>query len=263
MEIIIEYVLIQNILIDMMIFKTTAAILKIKGRFFFLISVFASVFALILPLFHINGAPAFLIKICFGVLLVNLAFKFSSFKSLIKIFLVFLLTTFLYGGVASFITQTFGEVTTLIILAVVTISYFVVRYLIKFLSKRKAVQNLCYDVELEVEGKRVRCRGFLDTGNFLVDPLTNRPVSIIDLSLFSKIFGQEKTIELLTKKVDVSKFASGHFIKIGTVGKGDKVLAFEIDRMLLSGKEIVDKPMLALSYKNFSSYEMILNSSFV
>ena len=47
MEIVIEYVLIQNLFIDLMIFKTTALVLKIKGRYLFLVSLFASVFALI------------------------------------------------------------------------------------------------------------------------------------------------------------------------------------------------------------------------
>ncbi len=263
MEIVVEYVLLENVLIDLMIFKTTSMVLKIKGRFLFLISLFASVVALILPIFHLGKLPLFFIKILLGILLANMAFKFSSFRSFIKVFLVFLFSTFLYGGVVAFIQQSFGEIATLIILGVVILTYFILKYLIKFLNKRKAVQNLCYDVELEVEGKRVRCKGFLDTGNLLIDPLTNRPVSIIDLNLFSKIFGQEKTIELLTKKVDVSKFTFGHFIHLDTVGKGDKVLTFEIDRMSVSGKEVVDKPMLALTYKNFSSYEMILNSSFV
>ena len=35
MEIVIEYVLIENLFIDLMIFKTTALVLKIKGRYFF------------------------------------------------------------------------------------------------------------------------------------------------------------------------------------------------------------------------------------
>ena len=69
-------------------------------------------------------------------------------------------------------------------------------------------------------------------------------------------------LDLLTKKVDVSKFKLGHYIQLDTVGKGGKVLAFEIDKMFVQGKEVVDCPILALSLKNFSSYEMILNSSF-
>ncbi len=262
MEIVIEYVLIENLFIDLMIFKTTALVLKIKGRFYFLVSLFASVFALLLPIFHLGSIPSFFVKILFGILLTNLCFKFSTFRSFIKVFLVFIFSTFLYGGVASFITQTFGEVAVLVLLGGVTISYFVTKYIIKFLSKRKLVQNFCYDVELEVGGKRLGCKGFLDTGNLLVDPLTSRPVSIIGLKLFGKIFGEDDMLDLLTKKVDVSKFKLGHYIQLDTVGKGGKVLAFEIDKMLVQGKEVVDCPILALSLKNFSSYEMILNSSF-
>ena len=263
MEIVIEYVFLQNLFIDLMIFKTTELVLKIKGRHFFLVSIMASLFALILPIFNLAGYASFFIKILFGILLTNLCFKFSSFLSFIKIYLVFLFSTFIYGGVASFITQTFGEVTMFILLAGVAMAYFIVRYIIKFLSRRKVVQNFCYDVELEIDGKSLSCKGFLDTGNFLIDPLTSRPVSIIGLKLFSKLFGESGALELLTKKVDVKKFKLGHYIHLDTVGKGDKVLAFEIDKMVVMGKEIIDRPMLALAYKNFQSYEMILNSSFV
>lgn len=263
MEIVIEYVLIENLFIDLMIFKTTALVLKIKGRYFFLVSLFASVFALILPIFHLGSVSSFFVKILFGVLLVNLSFKFSTFRSFLKVFLVFIFSTFLYGGVASFITQTFGEVAVLVLLGGVTLSYFVTKYIVKFLSRRKQVQNFCYDVELEVSGRRLNCKGFLDTGNLLRDPLTSRPVSIIGLKLFTQIFGEDSMLELLTKKVDVSKFKLGHYISLDTVGKSDKVLAFEIDKMFVEGREVADCPILALSFKDFPSYEMILNSTFV
>lgn len=262
MEIVVEYVLVENILIDMMIFKTTSLALGVKGRFFFLISLFASVFALVLPIFHLEKIPMFFVKVLFGILLTNMAFKFSSLRAFLKVFLVFLLTTFLYGGIAAFVLQSFGDILTIVLLAIIAVFYFVIKHLLKFMAKRKKVMALCCDVELEFKGKRVACKGFLDTGNFLTDPLTSRPVSIIDLNLFSKIFGQEKMVELLTRKVDISNFESGHFINISTVGKSDKVLAFEIDKMKIGGKEIGEKPMLALSFQNFSSYEMILNSSY-
>ena len=187
MEIVVEYVLLQNLFIDLFIFKTTEKILKIKGRFFFLISLFASVFALILPLFHISGAWSMVLKAFFGILLCSLAFKFEKISSFLKIYVVFMFVTFLYGGVATFFVQSVGQIHTLIMLGIIFVAYLIMQYAVKFVNKRKNVENCCTEVILKNGEKELNCKGFLDTGNLLVDPLTNRPICIIGWKLFSHL----------------------------------------------------------------------------
>lgn len=262
MEIVVEYVLIENLLLDTLIFKTTENVLKIKGKFIIFASFLASIFALILPLFHLTSIPSFFVKILFGALLTSIVFKFSSILSFVKIFFVFLFSTFIYGGVATFLTQTFGELSAILLILSIILSYFALKKLSNFLSKRRMVQKVCCDVTIEVDEKKISCKGFLDTGNLLVDPLTERPVSIIGLKLFKEIFGENCLMKLLTKNVDAKNFKLGHYISLDTVAKSEEVLAFEIDKISIDGKEN-EKAILALSFKNFPSYEMILNGAYV
>ena len=69
-------------------------------------------------------------------------------------------------------------------------------------------------------------------------------------------------MKLLTKNVDVKNFKLGHYISLDTVTKSEDVLAFEIDKISIDGKEN-EKAILALCLKNFPSYEMILNGAYV
>lgn len=262
MEIVVEYVFLQNLFIDYLIFKTTAGILRTKGKYFFLVSIFASIFAVVLPLFYLPKIFEFILKIFLGVLLVCLTFKFNKFLSFLKIYVTFLFATFLYGGVCACFVETFGQLHTLIILAIVVATYCIFEWLLKYINKRKTIENFCYDVLLENGDKVLNCKGFLDTGNMLVDPLTKKPVCLVGLKLFEELGFEIDFKDLLTKNFDLKKLSLGHYICLDTVGQGNKVLAFEVDKILVKGKEEVKKPMLAVCLKNFSNYEIILNNCF-
>ena len=262
MEIVVEYVFLQNLFIDYLIFKTTAGILRTKGKYFFLVSIFASIFAVVLPLFYLPKIFEFILKIFLGVLLVCLTFKFNKFLSFLKIYVTFLFATFLYGGVCACFVETFGQLHTLIILAIVAVTYCIFEWLLKYINKRKTIENFCYDVLLENGDKVLNCKGFLDTGNMLVDPLTKKPVCLVGLKLFEELGFEIDFKDLLTKNFDLKKLSLGHYICLDTVGQGNKVLAFEVDKISVKGKEEVKKPMLAVCLKNFSNYEIILNNCF-
>ena len=261
-EIVVEYVFLQNLFIDYLIFKTTAGILRTKGKYFFLVSIFASIFAVVLPLFYLPKIFEFILKIFLGVLLVCLTFKFNKFLSFLKIYVTFFFATFLYGGVCACFVETFGQLHTLIILAIVAVTYCIFEWLLKYINKRKTIENFCYDVLLENGDKVLNCKGFLDTGNMLVDPLTKKPVCLVGLKLFEELGFEIDFKDLLTKNFDLKKLSLGHYICLDTVGQGNKVLAFEVDKILVKGKEEVKKPMLAVCLKNFSNYEIILNNCF-
>lgn len=260
MEIVVEYVLIQNFIIDFLIFKTTSLILRVKCHFITLASLLGAIVALILPIFNLDTVAEFFVKLFLAVVLVSLTFSYSKLSSFLKIYLTFFFCTFLYGGVCAFFVQSFGQLHTLIILGIVFVAYFIFRYLYKFINKRKEIENFCFEVKLENDGKECSCKGFLDTGNLLSDPLTNRPVSLISYKLFKQLFNIELD-DILLNKIDMKNLKYAHYISLGTLSSSSKVLAFEIDKIMVGEKE-TERPMLALCLKNFKSYEMILHNSF-
>ena len=260
MEIVVEYVLLQNFIIDFLILKTTALIIKVKARFVFLNSMFASIIALLLPLFHLTQIAEFVLKIFLAILLVSISFPYHKFSSFLKIYLTFFFSTFIYGGVASFFVQTFGQLHTLVILSIVFLTYLLFVNLWRYLSKRKQIENFCFEVKLKDGERECECVGFLDTGNLLSDPLTNRPVNLVSYTLFQKLFNIDIK-DVVSSNIDKKSLKFAHYINLGTVTSGGRVLAFQIDKLTIGDKE-VEKPILALCLKNFSNYEMILNQSF-
>lgn len=260
MEIIVEYTLLQNFIIDFLIFKTTAKVLRVKCHFIILASILGAIVALISPLFNLSKIGEFLLKMFLAVLLVSITFSYKKFSSFLKIYLTFFFCTFLYGGVCAFFVQTFGQLSTVIILSIIIVTYFVLGYLIKFVNKRKEIEKFCLEVKLLNEGKTCECKGFLDTGNLLSDPITNKPVNLISYKLFRELFNVD-IADILTKKIDMKNLKFAHYINLGTVADSSKVLAFEIDKIVVGEKE-QEKPVLALCLKNFKSYEMILHNSF-
>lgn len=260
MEIYVEYVLLQNFVIDFFIFKTTSAVLKVKGKFFVLTSLLASIMALLLPLFNLNFIGEFFLKLFFAIILVSLTFSYQKFSSFLKIYFTFLFCTFLYGGVCAFFVQSFGNLHTLIVLLIVSTSYFIVMWILKIVNKRKQLENFCFNVELKNGDIVCRFKGFLDTGNFLYDPISQKPVSLVSFKVFKELFNVEIE-DIFLKKIDTQKIRDAHYITLGTAVNSSKVLVFTIDEMKVGDKE-KENPMLALCYKNFKDYEILLNNSF-
>ena len=262
MEIVIEYVFLQNFFIDLMILKTTEKILHEKGRLFVVMSIIAASFAVTLPLFYLQTVFELILKLFFAVFIVSLTFDFKKFSTFLKIYLVFMFVTFLYGGVNYFFVQAFGDLNSLLVLAIVTITYFLFNWVYRYVNKRKNIEKFCFDVVLKKDENIVRCKGFLDTGNMAIDPLTKRPVCIIGLKLFEELFCDIDFKDIVLGNIDLGKLKLGHYISVGTVGSQDKMLTFQIDGIMVDGKDEIEKPMLGLSLKNYSMYDMILHNSF-
>ena len=262
MEIVIEYVFLQNFFIDLMILKATEKILHNKGKHFVVLSIIAAAFAVIMPLFYLQTVFELILKLFFAAFIVSLTFNYKKLTTFLKIYLVFMFVTFLFGGVNYFFVQAFGNLNSLIVLGIVTSTYFLFNWVYRYVNIRKNIEKFCYDVVLKKDENLIKCKGFLDTGNLAFDPLTHRPVCIIGLKLFEELFCDISFKDILLGKIDLSKLKLGHYITLGTVEGQGKMLTFQIDGLKIDGKDEIEKPMLGLSLKNYAAYDMILHNSF-
>ena len=107
MTVYIEYVLIDNFIIDYLILKATFTVTAkntVKGRLF-ICALILSVFAVIFPLIKLNGVIGGLVKFFYGLLCIILAYDYKSLKEYVGVALVFFALTFLTGG---FVTALYG-----------------------------------------------------------------------------------------------------------------------------------------------------------
>lgn len=264
MKIVIEYVLLENLLINLIVLKTTSLIIKEKGCLFLLSALLCAGFTVVLPALALSGLGSFLVQIGLTILCVCISFKFVRWKKFFQIFCCQFLSAFIYGGACYFFESLFGISSLLIVLAVVVTIFLIVQFLIKKINRKKAIENFCFDVEIESGGKTSKWKAFLDSGNLLFDPLTQNPVTLINFKVFSSIFQNIDLEDVLRRSEKLKRLKFAHYINFNTLGKNDKLLVFQVDKLCIDGKTL-EKPTLGLSLKNFNAAfgsDIILHNHF-
>lgn len=260
MTVYVEYVFIDNFIIDYMLMKATlvtAGITVIKRRLF-VCAFLGAAFALLYPLLQINTYLLTIIKILFGFVLITVAVPKISFKKLKVCFALFLLYTFLLGGAIagiSFIID-LNYSTEFFMSVIVVVAYVVIKTVIsaiKFISHKKRTDCFVAKVIIEKNGIVVDAEGFFDTGNGVYNETT--PV----------IFCSKKIAERFLTNVYTMKEVKK--IKIKTVCEESEKLFFKVDRITIYNKDVKNtfyNVGLAVLEKNFlSDYDLILHPAFM
>ena len=192
MTVYIEYVIIDNFVIDYMLLKATFAITgsNCSKTWLFLCAIIGAGFALLIPLMNFNSILVTLIKIVFGLLLVVIAGRYKSVKEYYINFLIFILLTFAVGGSVIGIYSMLGidyssEVSIAVMVLPVYVLIKIIVLVIKFIYKRKNVMTGVFETEITVENVTKKCKGFLDTGNGLYDG--DSPVIVCGIKLAKEL----------------------------------------------------------------------------
>lgn len=262
MQTYVEYVILDNLIIDYMLLKCTYFVLHKKNVFWwlFFFSIIGSVFATIFPLLKINGIFNVLVKITFMFLYVFLFSRCKSLKEYIKYLMTFITLTFVCGGAVFGLNSIFNTknsytiynipvgITILIVYLILKIALLLFDYfyrkkdIIPYIRKCIA-QNGKVSIELD---------GFIDTGNNTYDNFGTPLV-------FCGKNTAKKLINLKTKIENIS---------IQTVTGKSFVKSFFIDNL-----QIIDKPIINITNVKVAVIEngriadnecdLILHSSFM
>ena len=176
----------------------------------------------------------------------------SGLSFLIKALLHMYGFTFLLGGVLLFIKKYSafkGDSAWLYILLPAAVIYFVLCFLLK--RRQEAVKEC--KVTLSCEEKQLVLRAFVDSGNMLVEPISGKPVSVIE----ARRLGEEGIV-LREEKCKVIPYHS--------VGKKNGILiGYEFPQMVLHMEKEdrkVDRVIIAVSQDSLfrsGKYEMLLH----
>ena len=250
MQIVVEYVLLENFLINLIILKTVSMILREKGRLFFLSAFFGACLTVAMPAIYLSSVGWFLVELGQAILCVCISFRFKKIKKFLQIFCTYFAAAFLYGGACYFFEGLFGIRSLLAILCVIVVMFFMIKFVAKLHARKKAVDNFCFDVEIEASGNKGKWRAFLDSGNMLFDPITDKPVSLINFRVFSALFKEVDLEDILRHTDKLKNLKHAHYINFNTLGSDNKILVFQVDKLCLEG-QVLEKPTLGLCLKNF------------
>ncbi len=194
MVVYVEYVFIDNLVIDYLLLKLTLQVLGVKPKKarLFLCALLGAGFALLMPVFTFNNIALIFYKCFSGIIIFCLSIKKPNKKELYRGIIIFFLLTFLTGGAIIGIFSLFNvdynkELSIALMIAPVYLLIKAFESVIKYLYKRREVEVNCYKTVISLGGKSIECKGFVDTGNMLFDG--DVPVIIVSKSTGVSLIG--------------------------------------------------------------------------
>lgn len=261
MTIYVEYIIIDNIVINTLILLLTKTILHqktSKTRIFFgaLLGTVISLFSPLLPAVICN-----IIKIPLGLCMILLAFKSENVKKLMISFAVFTLCTFVFGGACFGIMHVLGIEVIInngisytykfpvgAVLLVCLVTFVAIKNIVLYLYQKKKQHEFYYDIALCENNKKISVTAFLDTGNKLV--VDEKSVSIINYKTFNMLYPKISLADILLKKSLSLK--NQKYIEIQSIdGNKNSILTFEIDELFIDKRQIKNAK-LGLSLTSFN-----------
>lgn len=136
-------------------------------------------------------------KIILSLLIIAISFKYTDIYSFIHDLVVFLIVSCIFGGVMYGIYfYIFNKLTIpyypikLLMFGTITIVV-LLRISIHRIRCNLDYRRITYSIQIMLDGKVKIIRGFLDTGNSLKDPITNKPVLLVNYNSIKELLPNE------------------------------------------------------------------------
>lgn len=277
MEIYAEYLFVENFAASFLILLLTGKICgrNIRRPRLIFGSIVCGIYAFIL-LSPIGTIAALFSKLAFSMLLIIYTFAiFPAKKSDIisrtrgglKILITFYITSFIMGGVTVACMYAGGikgvasngsvyieSPTYFNIITGVGLTWLLGIPFAKFIKERTRVEKMFRDAVVEIEGQRWPLKAMIDTGNFLKEPSTGKPVAIICKSAAEEI--------LMSGKAGKERFSVIPYKSIGS--EGGVLIGFRVDKIIM-GARTIENMVLAVYEGEFNqakegeTYRLLMN----
>lgn len=211
--------------------------------------------------------------------MVYIAFKPNKLKELLKQLLIFYMTSFVFGGAATFLIyfirpqevqikngNYLGEYTLKVVFLGGVVGFTIVVIAFKMIKSKLSSNDIFYDIEIYIEGKKIETKAMIDTGNMLKEPITNTPVIIVEHTLLYDVIpkqilnnideillGDFKNIDDEIREKYVTKLK---FIPFSSIGKANgMLLGIKADKLIIKNEEEtkeIEKIILAIYNKSLT-----------
>ena len=198
MTVYIDVVLIENLIMNYIIIFATGIILKIKMKQIRIIlgSLIGAIYTIIAYVSNLRIYSNFILKFILSIIIVYVSFNPQTQKQLWKSLLIFYLTSLVFGGAAFAIIYVvrpqeilrnnqliFGTTSMKIILFSAILAFIVIILAFKIVKNKISKKDMFCDIEVNINEEIIKTKAMIDTGNFLKEPITNKPVVVIEHTL--------------------------------------------------------------------------------
>lgn len=245
MTIYIDIIIVENLIMNYIILYATAVISKDKISYtrIFLASLIGAIYAVSEYVLKMNIYSNIFIKMILAVIIVYVAFYPQNIKKMFKQLVMFYVTTFTFGGVATYLIYVLKPQNIIIkngmyvgtyVLKIIFIGAIVgtIILLIAFkLSKNKITKkDMICQIKIKINGKEKTLDAMVDTGNMLKEPITGIPVAVVE---------RTSLYDLLPKEIlnNTESILGGDFKKIPEEIKKEYISKLKIIPFASLGKQ--------------------------
>lgn len=206
MTVYIDVVFLENLILNVIILYATSLIAKINLKIIrTLISAsIGSIYAIMYYIFQIGLYSNIIFKFVLSVIMIYVAFNPKEFKTLLKVLILFYLTSFIFGGASLSVIylvnaqriniqngMIIGKYTMNTIFTGIIIAFIVIVIAFKIIKSKISKNDLFCDIRFKINNKEIKTKAMLDTGNLLKEPITNIPVVVVEHKLLYDVIPNE------------------------------------------------------------------------
>lgn len=258
MTIYLDYVFIENFLIDCVILKETSYIARknITTKRTIISSVIASLYVVLMMYLKIEKLNYLICKLLLVIIMIYISFEPKRIDEYIKLIALFFLISIINVGTLIVITNllklknTNGILKIIIYLASLFLSKLCMKDMWKIYKRRIKDDDLIYEVNIRLNNKKYIYKAFLDTGNNVYSYTYNVPVifaEVLDETMLKNISNKEffniRTVTLssecnkrayIIENVEIKKENRVWNVKVGVVFENTKLSKDNSYNMLLN-----------------------------
>ena len=243
MKIYIDLLISLNFIYDLLILITVNLTLKRNSPFkrIFLASLFGSLSTLTIFL-KINNYFLLIINMILGLIMLIISFSYKNIKYFLTNFAYLYMTSVILAGFLYFLKIQFNNLAYPISLS---IAPFILYLYIKEQKNLKKIVNYYKKVIITFKNnKTLELNGFLDTGNKLKDPITNKYIILVNKKSIKGIYNIRSPI----------------YVPINTVNNHSLLPCISIKNIIVDNK-VYNNYLLGISndFKGFDNVNCLLN----
>lgn len=281
MTVYIDVVFLENLILNVIILYTTSLIAKINLKIIrTLISAsIGSIYAIMYYIFQIGLYSNIIFKFVLSVIMIYVAFNPKEFKTLLKVLILFYLTSFVFGGASLSVIylvnaqriniqngMIIGKYTMNTIFTGIIIAFIVIVIAFKIIKSKISKNDLFCDIRFKINNKEIKTKAMLDTGNLLKEPITNIPVVVVEHKLLYDVIPNEildnienilgGDLEDISDEVKSDYISKLKVIPFTSLGKQNGILlGIKADELIveeMNSEKKIDKVIIGIYNKELS-----------
>lgn len=195
MTIYIDVIIVENLIMNYIILYATGTISKIKISYLriFCSSLIGAIYAVTEYTFKLNIYSNIIVKTILSVIIIYVAFNPQNIKNMCKQLIIFYVTTFTFGGIATYLIYVLKPQNIIIkngmyvgtyVLKVIFIGAIIGTIILfiafKQVKNKITKKDMICKIKIKINGKEKTLDAMVDTGNMLKEPITGTPVAVVE-----------------------------------------------------------------------------------